>query len=155
MEKETLDLLEAALEAVRGDLTPRVEELAEKSSAGTLTPEHAERVVQADDLGVLALLLGEIMHADRFYRGANSTEIYDKKAGEFMKWLEKCHDLVFEATKAANWFAECVRKYLNPSFFATEGKFVIAYESGLTVSDYRPEYTEEERDKLRSEYETA
>jgi hypothetical protein len=37
LEKQTLDLLDAALEAVRGDLMPRVDELAQKSSAGTLT----------------------------------------------------------------------------------------------------------------------
>ena len=59
MEKETLDLLDAALEAVRGDLMPRVEELARKSSAGTLTPEeqgeYAEIVRLNDTLSVLKL----------------------------------------------------------------------------------------------------
>lgn len=59
MEKETLDLLDAALEAVRGDLVPRVEELAQKSSAGTLTPEeqgeYAEIVRLNDTLSVLKL----------------------------------------------------------------------------------------------------
>jgi len=59
MEKETLELLDAALEAVRGDLMPRVEELAQKSSAGTLTPEeeseYAEIVRLNDTLSVLKL----------------------------------------------------------------------------------------------------
>jgi hypothetical protein len=59
MEKQTLDLLDAALEAVRGDLVPRVEELAQKSSAGTLTPEeqreYAEIVRLNDTLSVLKL----------------------------------------------------------------------------------------------------
>lgn len=59
MEKETLDLLDAALEAVRGDLTPRVEELAQKSSAGTLTSEeqgeYTEIVRLNDTLSVLKL----------------------------------------------------------------------------------------------------
>ena len=57
MERQTLDLLDAALEAVRGDLSPRVEELAQKSSAGILTPkeqsEYAEIVQLNDTLSVL------------------------------------------------------------------------------------------------------
>jgi hypothetical protein len=59
MEKATLDLLDAALEAVRGDLLPRVEELAQKSSAGTLTSEeqgeYAEIIRLNDTLSVLKL----------------------------------------------------------------------------------------------------
>jgi len=59
MEKETLDLLGAALEAVRVDLSPRVEELAQKSSAGTLTPEeqaeYGEIVRLNDTLTLLKL----------------------------------------------------------------------------------------------------
>lgn len=64
MEKETLDLLDAALEAVRGDLAPRVEELAQKSSAGTLTPEeqgeYAEIVRLNDTLSVLKLQANDL-----------------------------------------------------------------------------------------------
>ena len=40
MEKQTLALLDSALDAVRRDLSPRVEELAQKSTAGTLAPEE-------------------------------------------------------------------------------------------------------------------
>ena len=39
MEKQTLGQLEAALDAISKDLAPRVEELAEKSTEGLLTPE--------------------------------------------------------------------------------------------------------------------
>lgn len=43
MEKQTLEQLEASLNAVSKDLAPRVEELAEKSTNGVLTPdEHGE-----------------------------------------------------------------------------------------------------------------
>jgi len=59
VKKGTLGLLDAALEAVRGDLMPRVEELAQKSSAGTFTPEeqseYAEIVRLNDNLSVLKL----------------------------------------------------------------------------------------------------
>lgn len=53
MEKRTLEQLESALEAVGQDLAGRVEDLADKSSAGTLTPEErAEygRIVRLNDL---------------------------------------------------------------------------------------------------------
>lgn len=59
MEKSTLDQLEAAFEAVREDLSPRVAELADKSTAGLLTPderrEYAEIVRLNDMLSVLRL----------------------------------------------------------------------------------------------------
>jgi hypothetical protein len=40
MDKRTLDLLDAAFDAVSKDLAPRVDELARKSSAGILSPEE-------------------------------------------------------------------------------------------------------------------
>jgi hypothetical protein len=59
MEKQTLEQLEAALEAVSRDLAPRVEELARKSTEGTLTPEehkeYSEIVRLNDMLSVLKL----------------------------------------------------------------------------------------------------
>lgn len=59
MDKQTLALLESALDAVRRDLSPRVEELAEKSTAGALTPEeeseYAELVRLNDTLSLLRL----------------------------------------------------------------------------------------------------
>lgn len=42
MDKRTLEQLEAALSAVSQDLSPRVEELAQKSTDGVLTPEERE-----------------------------------------------------------------------------------------------------------------
>jgi hypothetical protein len=57
MEKQTLALLDSALNALREDLSPRVEELAKKSVAGTLTPAELEEysdVVRLND--TLALL---------------------------------------------------------------------------------------------------
>jgi hypothetical protein len=59
MEKRTLEQLEAALDAVGNDLSPRVEELAEKSAEGRLTPEeiveYAEIVRLNDMLSLLKL----------------------------------------------------------------------------------------------------
>jgi len=59
MDKRTLEQLEAALNAVNQDLSPRVEELAQKSTAGLLTPEereeYAEIVRLNDTLSLLKL----------------------------------------------------------------------------------------------------
>jgi hypothetical protein len=53
MEKRTLEQLEAALDAVGTDLSPRVEELAQKSTNGLLTPEESHEyaeIVQLNDM---------------------------------------------------------------------------------------------------------
>jgi len=59
MTQRTLDQLEAALDVVRNDLSPRVEELAERSTDGELTTEesheYAEIVRLNDMLGLLKL----------------------------------------------------------------------------------------------------
>jgi hypothetical protein len=59
MEKQTLALLNSALDAMRRDLSPRVEELAQKSTSGSLTAEeraeYAEIVRLNDTLSLLKL----------------------------------------------------------------------------------------------------
>jgi len=64
MDRRTLEQLEAALEAVSKDLAPRVEELAQKSSEGTLTVEERqeyENVVRLNDkLSLLRLEAEEL-----------------------------------------------------------------------------------------------
>lgn len=54
-----MEHLDAALDAISKDLSPRVEELAQKSTAGQLTPEerreYAEVVRLNDTLGLLKL----------------------------------------------------------------------------------------------------
>ncbi|WP_437711724.1 hypothetical protein WMF45_41140 [Sorangium sp. So ce448] len=62
MEKRTIEQLEAALDAVSKDLAPRVEELAQKSTSGVLTPEeHREytEVVRLNDMLSLLKLQAE------------------------------------------------------------------------------------------------
>ncbi|MGK3979703.1 hypothetical protein WMF38_49295 [Sorangium sp. So ce118] len=64
MERRTLEQLEAALDAVSRDLAPRVEELAQKSTEGALTPEeqrdYAEIVRSNDRLSLLELEAEEL-----------------------------------------------------------------------------------------------
>lgn len=64
MEKQTLALLDSALDAVRSDLSPRAEELSEKSILGTLSAaeqtEFAEIVRINDTLSLLKLQAEEL-----------------------------------------------------------------------------------------------
>jgi hypothetical protein len=62
MEKQTLDKLEAAFEAVEKDLSGRVAELAAKGSSGTLSYEEKfeyEQIVRLNDLLSLLKLQAE------------------------------------------------------------------------------------------------
>lgn len=67
MEKQTVALLDSALDAVRRDLSPRAEALAEKSTAGTLTPEerieYVEIVRLNDTLSLLKLQAENLLTA--------------------------------------------------------------------------------------------
>ena len=68
MEKQTLDKLEAAFEAVEQDLSGRVTELAAKSSSATLSQEEQaeyEQIVRLNDLLSLLKLQAEEYWAPR------------------------------------------------------------------------------------------
>lgn len=58
MEKRTLQQLQAALDAIGNDLSPRVEELARKSTEGQLTQDESDEyaeIVRLNDLENLCL----------------------------------------------------------------------------------------------------
>jgi hypothetical protein len=68
MERQTLDKLEAAFDAVEKDLSGRVAELAAKSTSGTLSQEeHAEyeQIVRLNDLPSILKLQAEEYWAPR------------------------------------------------------------------------------------------
>lgn len=68
MEKRTLEQLEAALDAVGNDLSPRVEELAQKSTEGQLTPEESQEyaeIVRLNDMLALLKLQAETLRTVR------------------------------------------------------------------------------------------
>ncbi|MBO1058579.1 MAG: HNH endonuclease [Dolichospermum sp. JUN01] len=87
----------------------------------------------------------------QFYKISEwDTARYDKLSKEFDVWVEECHQLIFDATKAANWFREVVRRDINPLFFATEGKFIATYPWSMGLSDQYLllEYTKNEKESL-------
>lgn len=71
MEKRTLDQLESALAAVGHDLSPRVEELAQKSTEGQLTPEESQEYAEIVRLNDMLSLLKLQAEAFRSVRAAS------------------------------------------------------------------------------------
>jgi len=83
----------------------------------------------------------------RFYKNARSDEQYDRMLDQYERWTKDCEELIIESTKAANWFSEVVRRDINPSFFAVEGKFLLTWQHGLGFRTAPLEYTLEEKRK--------
>ncbi|AYR19467.1 HNH endonuclease [Alcaligenes faecalis] len=93
---------------------------------------------------------GHIYVADRFYKRPAFNPNYDEQFNEFEEWQSRCYKLLKDATKAANWFADVVRRDINPMFFATHGKFLIIEGPFMDLS-FRTsllEFTEEEKAAL-------
>jgi hypothetical protein len=85
-----------------------------------------------------------LLRADQFYRHAYGKPHAAEVLQEWDAWRKRCYAWVYEATKAANWLADVVRRDVNPMFFAAEGKFAVVetnIESGKRI--------------LKLEYETA
>lgn len=100
---------------------------------------------------------GNIYMADRFYKRPAFNPNYDKQLGEFEDWQSRCYKLLKDATKAANWFADVVRRDINPMFFATQGKFLIMEGPFMDMS-FRTsllEFTEEEKAVLPADLDKA
>ncbi len=93
---------------------------------------------------------GERLRAERFYKSSGFNRNYDADLLEFERWVERYSRILLEATKAVNWFADVVRRDVNPMFFVEHGKFVL--HEGL-CSDFKfhciiPEYSEEDKQDL-------
>lgn len=63
--------------------------------------------------------------ADQWYKGPDWNDKYHEDLKNFKAWLKVCYDLIYRSTQAANWFADVVRRDINPMFFAEEGKYLI------------------------------
>ena len=73
---------------------------------------------------------------------------YHALLSEWENWTDSCYEWVYEATQAANWLADMVRRHLNPMFFAKEGKFLITQGPMMPDADFQTillEYSEAER----------
>lgn len=71
---------------------------------------------------------------DKFYKVGGFNPDYDRDLELYEKWVHRGYDLLHKATAAANWFADVVRRDVNPMFFARTGKFVIVEGPFLDLS---------------------
>lgn len=93
---------------------------------------------------------GDFYFSNRFYKRAEHGPRRDEVVDEFNAWQDRCYKLLKDATKAANWFADIVRRDINPMFFASKGKFLVMEGPFMDMS-FRTsllEFTEEEKAKL-------
>lgn len=93
---------------------------------------------------------------DRSYKETWHTEkIFMDLVDRRDRW-ERCLDeLIIEVVKAANWFADIVRRDINPLFIATNGKFSLIWgpDDNLAFHTIVYEYSNEERKQLIDSYE--
>jgi hypothetical protein len=84
--------------------------------------------------------------ARRYYKEFNNAN-FDEDARRFEEWIDRCHFYVRESMRAANWFADIVRRDINPMFFATKGKFLIKTGpmADLSFRTELIEFSEEEK----------
>jgi hypothetical protein len=84
----------------------------------------------------------------KFYKADGYNHNYDRDLLLYRQWLENCYETMHQATRAANWFAEIVRRDINPMFFAETGKFMVIEGPFVPSLKYEArilEFTEEER----------
>jgi hypothetical protein len=96
----------------------------------------------------------DMLIEERFYKSRGwieDNEEYQSLFKEYEDWKDKCYKHVIEATKAANWLADVVRRDINPLFFATEGKFYVVTGPHTPFMTFRSEfleYDEKEKNKI-------
>lgn len=93
-------------------------------------------------------LYGETYYPHKFYKSGGWNENFDSDITRYEDWIKSCHEKLRESTKAANWFADVVRRDINPMFFAEEGKFLVVEGDILGFEGKVLEYSKEERDSL-------
>ncbi|MDP4198994.1 MAG: hypothetical protein Q8922_15825 [Bacteroidota bacterium] len=89
---------------------------------------------------------GERYYAVRFYKSGDSDNPhYHEDVKRYDNWMSSCSILIRQATSAANWFADVVRRDINPMFFAERGKFMIIETAGITFFSNLPKFSEDEK----------
>ncbi|MBK9260536.1 MAG: hypothetical protein IPM54_11995 [Polyangiaceae bacterium] len=69
---------------------------------------------------------GDYLVGYPFYDEAiGNPELHKRLVHEYLAWEQACQFLVYEATMVVNWFADVVRRDLNPDFFRYEGRFAV------------------------------
>lgn len=87
----------------------------------------------------------------KFYKaGGGFNPNYHEDLNKYDAWLDECFRLIKDSTRAANWFADVVRRDINPMFFAERGKFSVLEGPFMDLKYHAsvPEFTQERKDEL-------
>lgn len=95
-----------------------------------------------------AELRGDTWYPHKFYKAYGWNDNYQEDVERYRQWARDCCSTIRETTKAANWFADVVRRDINPMFFAEHGKFLVLEGDVLRYEARLLEYTDEERAAL-------
>ena len=76
-------------------------------AAGTAARTFEEHAFRVDG--------GALLRANQFYRDAYGTSQRQAAHAEWDGWCKRCYAWIYEATKAVNWLADVVRRYLTRS----------------------------------------
>jgi hypothetical protein len=91
---------------------------------------------------------GDKYYPYKFYSANGFNENYNHDVEEYRQWVNSCHSTLREATKAANWFSDVVRRDINPMFFSEAGKFIILEGDFSGYHAQLIEFTNAERNAL-------
>jgi hypothetical protein len=135
------------------DMPEKLFEFRQRVAAG-IWPEEYEELRRATT--TLAILLDRAAskflqhatfnfgkyHADRFYKRFPNNPNYHRELACYEEWGHVCEQLMVQATCAANWFADVVRRDINPMFFIERGRFLVFNSTDV------PEYSADQKSNL-------
>ncbi|HHQ4712022.1 TPA: HNH endonuclease [Aeromonas veronii] len=127
---------------------------------GAIWPEEYDELHRAAETLSIALNLaaqtflkhcerhGETLYPYKFYKRNGWNENYDAEAKEYDAWAKQCREYLIDSTKAANWFADVVRKDINPMFFAEHGRLLVIEGDILGHQTKLYQFTQDEKNSL-------
>ncbi len=103
-----------------------------------------------------AMSIGGIFREDKSYKERlRPQDVFRELAAKRDRWENFLEKLVIEVVKSANWFAEIVRRDINPLFMAINGKFslVVGPDDHLSFQVIVYEFSSDEKSQLVNLYE--
>ena len=91
---------------------------------------------------------GDTLYPYKFYKHETNGPDRDASVKKYENWVQDCHNLIREATKAANLFADIVRRDINPMFFIENGRFQVLEGDILGYSSSTYTYTDSEVNEI-------
>lgn len=92
---------------------------------------------------------GQHYMEDRFYKiNKWDAEEYNDLLGKYKKWKKLYLDCFYDLAKTINWFADVVRRDINPFFFSKEGRFAIVEGDLLGYTPNIYQFTNLEKEKM-------